>query len=190
MIEKKQQGSDHQSDFEKEMLPHFKLLLNYAMKMTGNSDDAKDLVQETYLKAFRFFNSYEKGTNSKAWLFRIMKNSFINNYRKIANEPQKVVYEEIENFLDLIKDDRVESTNLERIVFDNKLGDEVSEALNSLPKEFRDVIILCDMEGWTYEEIAKYMKCPVGTVRSRIHRGRKMLEKELKSYAEDYGYLK
>jgi RNA polymerase sigma-70 factor, ECF subfamily len=186
--QKKQESSNHQ-DFEKEMLPHSKLLYNYALKMTGNSDDAKDLVQDTYMKAFRFFGSYEKGTNSKAWLFRIMKNSFINNYRKTANEPQKVSYDEVENFLDLIKDDSVESPNLEKLMFDNKLGDEVSSALNVLPKEFRDVIILCDIEGWTYEEIAKYMNCPVGTVRSRIHRGRKMLEEELQSYAKEYGYV-
>jgi RNA polymerase sigma-70 factor, ECF subfamily len=189
MIDKKKQESDNHGDFEKEMLPHFKLLYNYAIKMTGNSDDAKDLVQETFMKAFRFYDSYEKGTNSKAWLFRILKNSFINNYRKTANEPQKVIYDEVENFLDNIKDGSLESTNLERTIFDNKLGDEVTTALNSLPKEFRDVIILCDMEGWTYEEIAKYMNCPVGTVRSRIHRGRKMLEIELKSYAEEYGYV-
>jgi RNA polymerase sigma-70 factor, ECF subfamily len=189
MTDKKKPESGNHSDFEKEMLPHFKLLYNYAVKMTGNSDDAKDLVQDTYMKAFRFFDSYEKGTNSKAWLFRIMKNSFINNYRKIANEPQKVVYDEVEDYINLIIDDSVETSSLERIIFDDKLGDEVSAALNSIPKEFRDVIILCDMEGWTYEEIAKYMNCPVGTVRSRIHRGRKMLEKELKSYAEEYGFV-
>jgi RNA polymerase sigma-70 factor, ECF subfamily len=182
-------GNGKNAAFDKEMLPHYKLLYNYAMKMTGNADNAKDLVQETYLKAFRFFDSFEKGTNSKAWLFRIMKNSYINIYRKTASEPQKVSYNEVESFIDTIKDDTIDSTNLEKKYFDSQLGDEITEALESIPKEFRDVIILCDMENWTYEEIADYLHCPIGTIRSRIHRGRKMLEEKLKEYAENYGYV-
>jgi RNA polymerase sigma-70 factor (ECF subfamily) len=175
-------------DFEREMLPHAKILYNYALKMTGNSDDAKDLVQETYFKAFRFFNSYEKGTNSRAWLFRILKNSFINNYRKNVNSPPKVSYDEIEDFFNTIKDDSADSNNLETKYFNGLMGDEITAALESIPKEFRDVVILCDIEGWTYEEIADYLHCPIGTVRSRIHRGRKLLEDKLLSYAKENGY--
>jgi RNA polymerase sigma-70 factor, ECF subfamily len=175
-------------DFEKEMLPHEKILYNYALKMTGSPDNAKDLVQETFMKAFRFYNSFEKGTNSRAWLFRILKNSFINNYRKNVNSPQRVSYDEIEDFYDTIKDDSTDSNNLEQKYFGSLMGDEVTTALESIPKEFRDVIILCDIEGWTYEEIAEYLHCPIGTVRSRIHRGRKILEEKLLNYAKETGY--
>jgi RNA polymerase sigma-70 factor, ECF subfamily len=177
------------SAFEKEMMPHFNILYNYAFRMTGSSDDAKDLVQETYMKAFRFFNSFEKGTNSKAWLFKILKNSFINNYRKKTSEPQKVVYEEVENFFDNIRDDSIDSTNLEKKFYDSQMGDEVTTALDDLPEEFRQVVLLCDIDGWTYEEIADHLKCPIGTVRSRLHRGRKMLQERLSEYAEELGYV-
>jgi RNA polymerase sigma-70 factor, ECF subfamily len=176
-------------NFEEEMLPHMSHLQNYALKMTGNYDDAKDLVQETYLKAYRFFDSYEMGTNSKAWLFRIMKNSFINQYRKNVSEPQKVAYDEVEEFIDLIKDDMMEPNNLEKKYFDSLLGDEISEALKSIPEEFRRIVILCDMENWTYEEISNHLNIPIGTVRSRLHRGRKMLEEKLSDYAASYGYM-
>ncbi len=177
------------SAFEQEMIPHFNVLYNYAFRLTGSSDDAKDLVQETFMKAFRFFDSFEKGTNSKAWLYKILKNTFINNYRKKTSEPQKVVYEEVENFYDTIRDDTVDSTNLEKKYFDSQMGDEITSALNELPEEFRQVVLLCDIEEWTYEEISDYLKCPIGTVRSRLHRGRKMLQEKLADYAEDLGYV-
>lgn len=177
------------ADFEREAIPHMDALYNFALKMTGDSDDANDLVQETYLKAFRFFDKFEKGTNCKAWLFRIMKNTYINNYRKKTKEPGKVDYDEIENFYENIKASSTDSAHLEKELYDNLLDDELSGAISSLPEDFRTVVILCDIEGMTYEEIADFIDCPVGTVRSRLHRARKMLFTKLYDYADGKGYL-
>jgi RNA polymerase sigma-70 factor (ECF subfamily) len=177
------------AEFEKEALPHMPLLRNYANKMTMNELDADDLLQETYMRAFRFFNKFEKGTNCKAWLFRIMKNLFINNYRKNQKTPNKVDYDEIENFYEIIKSDRIDSADLQEKVYNNLLDDEVTHALNSLQDDFKTVIILCDIEGLSYEEIAEFVQCPVGTVRSRLHRGRKLLQQKLNKYAKKKGYM-
>jgi len=175
-------------EFEREAMPHINLLHNYAYKMTGNELDADDLVQDTYLRAYRFFHKFEKGTNCKAWLFRIMKNLFINNYRKNQKQPNKVDYDEIENFFETIKSDKLDSNDLQETVFANLLDDELTEALNSMQDDFKTVVILCDIEGLSYEEIADFVKCPIGTVRSRLHRGRKMLQQKLLSYARTRGY--
>lgn len=174
--------------FEAEMLPHLKPLYHFAFRLTGNEDDANDLVQDTYLKAFRFFNSYEKGSNAKAWLFRILKNSFINNYRKASKEPNKVDYEEAELYLNTAKASYSDSIDLRDKIFRGLVGDEVSIALTSLPVDFRIVIILCDIEEFTYEEISKIIDIPIGTVRSRLHRARKMLRDMLYEYAVSMGY--
>jgi RNA polymerase sigma-70 factor, ECF subfamily len=177
-------------DFEKEALPHMNALYNFALRMTGDADDADDLVQETYLKAFRFFDKFEKGTNAKAWLFRILKNSYINEYRKVKKEPNKVDYDDIENFYENIKSSDVKSNHMVEDVFNNLLDDEISTAISSLPEDFRTVIILSDIEGFTYEEIADFVDCPIGTVRSRLHRARKMLYVRLHKYAQEKGYVK
>lgn len=176
-------------DFEREAIPHMDALFNFALKMTSDSDEADDLVQETYLKAFRFFDKFEKGTNCKAWLFRIMKNTYINKYRKETKEPDKVDYEEVENFYENIKPSSTDSAHLEKDIFDNLLDDELSEAINSLPDDFKTVVILCDIEGFTYEEIADFIDVPVGTVRSRLHRARKMLFTKLQKYASERGFI-
>lgn len=175
-------------EFQKEALPHIGILYNYAFKMTGSQDDANDLLQETYLRAYRFFHKFEKGTNCKAWLFRIMKNLFINNYRKIQKTPGQVDYDEIENFFETIKSDRLDSADLQEKVFNNLLDDEVTKALNTLQDDFKTVIILCDLEGLSYEEIADFVQCPIGTVRSRLHRARKLLAQRLYNYAKARGY--
>jgi RNA polymerase sigma-70 factor, ECF subfamily len=177
------------ADFEKEAVPHMDALFNFALRMTGDSDEADDLVQETYLKAFRFFDKFEKGTNCKAWLFRIMKNTYINSYRKSTREPDKIDYEEVENFYENIKPSSTDSAHLEKEMYDNLLDDELSNAIASLPEDFRTVIILCDIEGFTYDEIADFVDVPVGTVRSRLHRARKMLFAKLYEYAADKGYV-
>ncbi|MEI7812975.1 MAG: sigma-70 family RNA polymerase sigma factor [Ignavibacteria bacterium] len=177
-------------DFEREALPYMKVLYNFALRMTGDSDDADDLVQETFLKAFRFFDKFEKGTNCKAWLFRILKNSYINDYRKQIKEPNKVDYEDIENFYENIKSSEVKSDHLVDDVFNNLLDDDVSSAISALPEDFRTVIILSDIEGFTYEEIADFVDCPIGTVRSRLHRARKMLYVRLNKYAQERGCIK
>jgi len=175
-------------EFQKEAIPHMDALFNFALRMVGDSDDANDLVQETYLRAFRFWDKFEKGTNCKAWLFRILKNTYINSYRKQTKEPNKVDYEEVENFYENAKPSSTEDAHLEKEIFDNLLDDEVSRAISSLPEDFRTVVILSDIEGFTYEEIADFIDCPVGTVRSRLHRARKMLFTKLHKYASEKGY--
>ena len=178
-----------QREFEREALPHMDVLYNFALRTTGNADDAQDLLQETYLKAFRFWDKYEKGTNIRAWLFRIMKNSYINRYRKETKEPDKVDYEDIENFYNTIRADHTDPNDLQEKIFNGLLGDEVARALEGIPEDFRTVVILCDIEGLTYEEIAEFIECPIGTVRSRLHRGRKLLQAKLLEYAKNQGYL-
>jgi RNA polymerase sigma-70 factor (ECF subfamily) len=178
------------SEFEAEALPHMDVLYNFALRTTGNADDARDLLQETYLKAYRFWDKYEKGTNIRAWLFRIMKNSYINRYRKETKEPDKVDYDDIENFYNTIRAESTDPNDLQQQLYGNLLGDEVTKALQSLPDDFRTVVILCDIEGLTYEEIAEFVECPIGTVRSRLHRGRKLLQATLFEYAKQQGMIK
>jgi RNA polymerase sigma-70 factor (ECF subfamily) len=179
-----------QTEFEAEAIPHTSILYNFALRTTGNADDAHDLLQETFMKAFRFWDKYEKGTNIRAWLFRIMKNSYINRYRKETREPGMVDYDDIENFYDSIRDESTDTNDLQKRMYNNMLSDEVIEALQSLPEDFRTVVILCDIEGLTYEEIADFLNCPIGTVRSRLHRGRKILEEKLYDYAKERGLVK
>jgi RNA polymerase sigma-70 factor, ECF subfamily len=178
----------YHAGFEREALPHMDALYNFAVRLTNDPDEADDLLQETYLKAYRFFEKFEKGTNCKAWLFRIMKNSFINIYRRVSKEPDKVDYNEVEEFYDTIRAETTSSNDMEEQMFSNLLDDDVSRALERLPEEFRTVVILCDIEEFTYEEIAEFVDCPIGTVRSRLHRGRKMLRADLMNYAQQRGY--
>ncbi len=177
------------SSFEKEALPHMDALYNFALRMTGNRDDASDLLQETYLRAFRFYDKFETGTNCKAWLFRIMRNTFINIYRKKSKEPRKSDIDEIEKFYDKVKSS-TDSSQFEKEIFDNLLDDELSAALSSLPEDFRTVIVLCDIENFSYEEIADFVDCPIGTVKSRLFRARKILFTKLYQYANKHGYIK
>lgn len=177
-----------QIDFKNEAMIHIDALYNFALRMTGDPEDANDLVQETYLKAYRFFDSFEKGTNCKAWLFRILKNSYINRYRKESKEPDKVDYDEIKEFYHTVKHSSLDSNDMQEKIFGELLDDEVARALESLPEDFREVVQLCDIEGFTYEEIANMVDCPIGTVRSRLHRGRKILREKLLEYARYHGY--
>lgn len=188
-IEKIKNLDKRHDEFQNEALPHIDVLYNFALRMTGTPDDANDLLQETYLKAYRFFDKFEKGTNCKAWLFRIMKNSYINLYRKYSKEPDKVDYDEIKNFYNSIKDESTDPNDLQERFFGNLLDDDVTRAIESLSPDFRTVVILCDIEGFTYEEIAQFVECPIGTVRSRLHRGRKMLRIKLFQYAKMKGYI-
>ncbi|HTP79682.1 MAG TPA: sigma-70 family RNA polymerase sigma factor [Bacteroidota bacterium] len=178
-----------QGEFEAEALPHMDILYNFALRTTGNENDARDLLQETYLKAYRFWDKYEKGTNIRAWLFRIMKNSYINRYRKESREPDTVDYDDVENFYDSIRSQAADTNDLQQRMFGGLLGDEVTRALQELPDDFRTVVILCDIEGLSYEEIAEFLDCPIGTVRSRLHRGRKMLQAKLFDYAKSKGVI-
>jgi len=193
--ERNRQLSKEEKDrrFEAELMPVIDALYNFAYRLTLDEDDANDLVQETYLKAYRFFDYFEQGTNAKAWLFRILKNSFINDFRRKSKQPAKVDYSEIEGYYN---SEEVESeadaggstTDLRVQVSQELIGDEVARALNSLPIDFRTVIILCDLEGFTYEEMAKILDIPIGTVRSRLHRARQSLKEKLSRYARSMGY--
>ena len=179
---------EKQRIFDGEFMPHIDSMYNFAYRLTFDEDDAKDLVQDTYMKAFRFINSFQEGTNAKAWLFRILKNSFINEYRKKSKQPAKVDYQEVETFYNSDNVDENITTDLRIDAVQDMIGDEVSNALNALAVDFRTVIILCDLEGFTYEEMAKILDIPIGTVRSRLHRARNLLKDKLKSYAESMGY--
>jgi RNA polymerase sigma factor (sigma-70 family) len=174
--------------FDKEFLPHIDSMYNFAHRLTFDEDDAKDLVQDTYLKAYRFITSFEQGTNAKAWLFRIMKNSFINDYRKKSKQPTKVDYQEVETFYNSDDVDSSITTDLRVETVQDMIGDEISNALNSLDVDFRTVIILCDLEGFKYDEMAKILDIPIGTVRSRLHRARNLLKEKLSDYANKMGY--
>lgn len=180
--------SPEQERFEREFLPHLEALHTFAFHLSYNEEDADDLVQETFLKAFRFIEKFEEGTNAKAWLFKILKNAYINQYRKESRQPSFVDYEEVNVYQE--EEEGLSSSyyDLREEVFDQMMGDEVSTALNALPEEFRTVIWLCDIEGFSYEEIAQIIEIPIGTVRSRLFRARNMLKEKLKRYAETMGY--
>ena len=176
-----------QREFERETIPHLNLLHNFARRMTNSREDASDLVQETYLKAYRFWHSYEKGTNVKAWLFRILRNTYINRYKQESREPDTVDFESVQNM------DHQSGRSFEGFMdmgVGKLLEDDVSKAIATLPDDFRTVVILSDIEGLTYEEIAEFTACPIGTVRSRLHRGRKCLRTQLLEYARQKGFTK
>jgi RNA polymerase sigma factor (sigma-70 family) len=174
--------------FNNEFLPLVHSMYNFAYRLTLDRDDAKDLVQDTFMKAFRFIESFQTGTNAKAWLFRILKNSFINDYRKKSKEPSKVDYREVETYYNSEDVNRQITPDLRVESLKDMIGDEISNALNSLDVDFKTVIILCDLEGFKYEEMAKILDIPIGTVRSRLHRARQLLKEKLSNYATEMGY--
>ena len=180
---------EKQKAFEEEAVTHMDALYNSALKLTYNEDDAKDLIQESYFKAFRFFEQFEPGTSCKAWLFKILKNTFINKYRKKVKQPEQVDFNTVESFVDLIKDKNYdEDEALDDGIVNSYLSDEINEALTKLSYEFKMVLILSDVEGFSYKEIADIMDCPIGTIRSRLSRARKMMFKNLLKYAQKEGY--
>jgi len=180
--------SEKQQQFEREAFAHSDFLYRFSLRMTGNPADAGDLVQETYLKAYRFWDGYELGTNIRAWLFRILKNSYINLYRKKLTESDRVEYCEMSKPAPS-QHVAVNANNLQDMLFNNLLDDDVAGAVSSLPEDYRTVVILCDIEGLTYDEIAHFVDCPLGTVRSRLHRGRRILHSKLYDYAKGRGYV-
>jgi RNA polymerase sigma-70 factor (ECF subfamily) len=177
--------------FERDVLPMLPSLYGAALRMTRNPADAEDLVQDTYLRAFRGFASFREGTNLKAWLYRILTNSFINTYRKRQREPQTV--EGPDDLDEWYLFDRLGARSVEGSAEDQVLeqlpDDEVKGALESLPENFRLPVLLADVEGFSYKEIAEIMDTPIGTVMSRLHRGRKALEKALWDTAKERGLV-
>lgn len=180
--------SKKQREFQVEMLPHLDALFHFAMRLTTDPVDAEDLVQDTMVKAFRFFSSYEKGTNAKAWLFRILKNSYINQYRRKSKRPSEVDYDEVSTYYETVRADQTDTSDLQDRLYREMLDDTVTRALESLPEDFRSVVMLCDVDGYTYEEIANMLDVPIGTIRSRLHRGRNLLRAALSEYAGRRGY--
>ena len=179
--------------FTRDTLPLLDSLYASALRMTRNPADAEDLVQETMLRAYRSFDRFEEGTNLKAWLFRIMTNAYINTYRKKQREPKKVSSDEIEDF-DLYQelkdhDDQFSQTP-ERIVLDSLVDSDIIDAIDDLPEQFRLAVVLSDVEGFSYAEMAEIMDVPLGTVMSRLHRGRKALQKRLWDLARDRGIVR
>jgi RNA polymerase sigma-70 factor (ECF subfamily) len=177
--------------FERDVLPLLPSLYGAAMRMTRNPSDAEDLVQDTYLRAFRGFGGFQEGTNLKAWLYRILTNSFINTYRKKQREPQTV--EGPDDADEWYLYDRLGGRNVE-VSAENEVLDripdaDVKAALESLSENFRLAVLLADVEGFSYREIAEIMDVPIGTVMSRLHRGRKALERALFDTAKERGLI-
>ncbi len=180
--------------FELDALKYIDSLFNVAMRMTRNKDDAEDLVQETYLKMHRFSHTFDEGSNLKAWLFKILRNTFINLYRKKIREPQEIHYGNNEDFylFNRITADRTDDNFLGKstIGIEEYLEEEIKYALDNLPLAFREVVLYSDVEGLSYEEISDIVGCPIGTVKSRLYRARRALQKLLWNYAKDKGYLR
>ena len=176
--------------FTRDALPYLDQLYGAAMKMTRNPSDAQDLVQETFLKAFSAFASFAEGTNLKAWLYRIMTNSYINGYRKRQREPYLGVVEELEDWQlgGAESTTATSSRSAEAEAIDRTPSSVITEALGQLSEEFRMAVVLADVEGFSYQEIADMMKTPTGTVMSRLHRGRKQLRQLLAGYAQEQGF--
>lgn len=179
--------------FQDDAMPLLDSLYAGALRMTRNPADAEDLVQDTLLRAYRAFDRFEPGTNLKAWLFRIMTNAYINTYRKKQREPLKVSQDEVEDF-DLYRELKDHDPSLsetpETIVLDSLVDSDITEAIDDLPEQFRMAVVLSDVEDFSYAEIAEIMDVPLGTVMSRLHRGRKALQKRLWELARDRGIVK
>jgi RNA polymerase sigma-70 factor (ECF subfamily) len=178
-------------EFEALTLEHLDALYAAGMRLTKDERDAEDLVQDAYLRAFRFFDKFERGTNIKAWLFKILTNTFINKYRRKVKERGIVEGPEREAVQErVISRDATElAANPEQYFFDRLLSDDVVRAVDALPIDFRLVVILADLQDFSYKEIAEILDCPVGTVMSRLYRGRKLLQKALAGYATATGLL-
>jgi len=198
MVGAGKKNNDKLERFQKEALVHIDSLYNTAYQLTRNRADAEDLVQETYLKAYRSFGRFETGTNCKAWLFKIMRNTFLNQCRKRSREPQQYDFDELadryqaEDF-DLASSKAewtVELSNRSVEAMMELLDDDVKRALDELPESFRTAVILSDLEGFSYKEIADILNCPIGTVMSRLFRGRRILRKKLLDFAERRGLLR
>lgn len=184
-------GLDKRKAFEREAVPHMDALYRTALRMTKNQGDAEDLVQEAMIKAYRFWDRFEQGSNCRAWLFKIMTNIFINDYRSKSRAPVSVNVDDIDdNFLYGQLAQLGPEDNPEVQLFAKLFDDDVKSAIEELPDDFRIVVILSFLEQFSYQEIADIAGLQLGTVKSRLHRGRKLLQKQLFDYAVKNGYIK
>jgi len=179
-------AEEKRSSFEREALVHLDALYRVALRLSGNPADAEDLVQEAMLRAYRSWDRFTLGTNAKGWLLTILRNLFINEYRRRRRHPETVDLDTIEPFA-VFEDVQADPQGA---FFDRIVDDEVLRAVDELPEVFREAVMLSDVEGLSYEEIAKVLDVPVGTVKSRLYRGRRMLQARLYEYAVSMGYIK
>ncbi len=186
------QNNRTKQEFEELALAHLDPLYSAALRLTKNERDAEDLVQDTCMRAYRFFDKFERGTNIKAWLFKILTNTFINRYRRRVKERSVVEGAEREAVHErfVSRDATDFAANPEQYFFDRLLSDDVLRAIDALPIDFRLVVILADLQEFSYKEIAEILECPVGTVMSRLFRGRKLLQKTLREYAAGQGVFR
>ncbi|WP_124039859.1 sigma-70 family RNA polymerase sigma factor [Neoactinobaculum massilliense] len=185
-------AEERSARFEKDALPYIDQLYGAAMRLTRNAADAEDLVQETYAKAFAAFHQYRPGTNLKAWLYRILNNTFISHYRKAQRRPKQADAADVEDWQEYRAQSH-QSTGMmsaEAEALDNLPASEIRDALSELSEERRMAVYLADVEGFSYQEIASIMNTPIGTVMSRLHRGRRQLRELLADYAHELGYGK
>jgi RNA polymerase sigma-70 factor (ECF subfamily) len=178
-------------DHSSATLPYRQQLYKTALRMTRSVEESEDLLQETYLKAFRYYERFEEGTNLKAWLFRIMKNTFINNYRKRRGLPLQLEFDELQDGFDemLFSQERLDESDPEAALLGDEMDHEIREALLSLPHDYKMAVLMVDIQGLSYQDVADILGVPVGTVMSRLYRGRKKLERSLLSYGRRYNYL-
>lgn len=179
-------GDQRRAAFEAEALPHLDTVYRVALRLSGNEAQAEDLVQETMLKAFRSWHQYKPGTNVRAWLLTILRHSFINEYRKARRQATEVDVHRVEGFTVF---EEVQESDPEGQFFDQIVDDDVLRAIDRLPDEFRETLVLSDVEDLSYAEIAEVTEVPVGTVKSRLFRARQALQRELYDYAVEMGYI-